>query len=1613
MLVFGVLQLPPVQNWLAQKVTKVLSEEMQTTVSIDRLRVVFLDELVLENFYVEDLLPGDTLLYSRRLYADFSLNPITYIRRGLVIQEVELDSATVNIRKLEAQSETNLQVLLGRLFPRDAAPSEQNKRPFRLEVQRLQLRQVRFLKEDKVRGQMLDILLEEGQATFDEFNLPDKSIHANQLILKRPYVKVYSYKENPIITPAGDTLDPWAIDTTLLVDTVAKSPFNATIAQFRLEDGRFSLHNWSKAPVKTTPQDELDYQHMAVYDINIGINQFSFCSDSLDFAGQIEQFALQDSSGFVLENWTVDHGRVWNHGLELYDMKLKTPYSEIGDTLILRYDTYEDFKDFPMAVEMEGHLNGSIITLRDVITFAPKLDENLFFRSNRDRRLFVDGLFTGEVNNLDARDMYIALENRSLVAEGNLRTTNLLVRDARIINLKLDLLRTNMRTLRQLFPRFRPPEHFSRLGWLNFRGNFDVFFSDYIAYGQLNSALGGAELDMQVRNLDKGRDRAAYGGKLSLIDFDLGAFAQNPDLGLVNFNSRVFNGVGLTGERASAELYAEVESFLYKGYNYKNAILNGNLKKNQFRGDFSIQDENIDFTFDGQVDFSDSIPKFNFDAQVNRLALNALNLSEQPLVFSGGVALNLQNSTLAEIEGDGRIRDFVLQHIGEDTILVDSVVFNSNFQSDGKKHFTVASDILQASLTGRFNIEQVGGAFMGYLQRNYPVYFDRLGLKPPKQDIRDNSFTYHIDILDTKGLLAVFDPKLDRIQGANFQGIFDNVVDSIHVSAYIPHFQYGNVALNDVGLLLWLEDSLGSANIRLEEVVLNDKTSLQPITILAEIDKDTLDVGLAVETGGWSWLDDFNVNTQLFVKDSLNYQLQFEQSNLVIMKKPWLIDGDNAITFRKGYVNTEHFSMSSVQNPERKVILKSQGEKGLELSVYNLDFDFINDLWKYEPLVFGGRYNIVAGVGDIFEMEDIKAAVFADTLQVNKDDWGALRLNVNAKKLDSPYEAYLAITKDTAQLIAEGYYNPKDQPGVRREQEHLQAKYFDFDLDVTGFPFSIAEYWIGSSVSNTVGRFDTRLDIYGMPADPHIGGTISIRDGATTVDFLQTRYYFPTGTLIANDYLFDATGVEVYDKYGNVADIRGGITHEALKNLGITATMQTERFLALDTEKGDNELFYGHALGKGNVIFDGPFSAVDIYVNATVGRDTRLVIPVTSGGETTEKLSFINFTEGISNAKTSKGKSLEERAASVKQSLTGVDLEMDLTITDEAVGEIIFDEQAGDIIKGKGRGDIRILVPRSGEFKMFGDYVIEEGDYLFTLYNVVNKDFDIKRGGRITWSGDPFEAQIRLEAAYSGLSTPVSNFIQEYLVDAPPQLQRDASQVTDVDLTMLLRGDLLKPVINFEIDFPELVGGLKTLTDSKLRILEQDPNEMNRQVFGLIVVGQFLPSDLAFQGTDIFYNTVSEFVSNQLSLLLTELFSEFFAEGSTLSGIDFDIAYNQYQASLGETQSIRRGDEFQVRLRQQFFDDRLSILVGGNVDIGNNARVPNASGTFLGNDVVIEYYINNDRTLKVRVYQRLEPDIGGGSRLEVGTGLSYRKEFDSFGAFLRSFRKDAKKEIDR
>ena len=152
----------------------------------------------------------------------------------------------------------------------------------------------------------------------------------------------------------------------------------------------------------------------------------------------------------------------------------------------------------------------------------------------------------------------------------------------------------------------------------------------------------------------------------------------------------------------------------------------------------------------------------------------------------------------------------------------------------------------------------------------------------------------------------------------------------------------------------------------------------------------------------------------------------------------------------------------------------------------------------------------------------------------------------------------------------------------------------------------------------------------------------------------------------------------------------------------LDVVIEAPRFLALDTKKGDNEFFYGIGLGQGSVKFTGPFHQTNIDINATTLEGTKMFIPIESGEESSE-VGFINF--------------VKREKAIIEEDffeLRGVNILLNLEITEAVDARLIFDEEAGDIVKGRGRGNVEIRNTRTGEFTMYGNYEIEEGEYLFT-----------------------------------------------------------------------------------------------------------------------------------------------------------------------------------------------------------------------------------------------------------------------------------------------------------
>jgi hypothetical protein len=1618
-IVFLALQIPVIQNWAAGKVTSYLSERLQTNVELDHLSLEFFDKVVLEGLYIEDL-NGDTLLYSQIFKVDLNTGPLALVQRRLSVEEISLMHTRLFLRRGYDDTEQNIQFLIDAFQKPDTLPPAPTlaKDPLDMDVGSLILRDVVFQKIDSAKGQKLHLGIWEGDIDFQYFDLKSQHFEAASVYLGQPDVRVDTYEGNPAfwaqweaenqpeeeeVATSIPTFDDFGESEPEPEEWVDSGPIFC-IDRLVLHAGQFRLDNFRNAPIKLTADDVLDYQHMNVLNIDAIMEGFTFTEGT--FRSHIDGISFKEQSGFVCERLSAQEAVVNSTQAALNGLRILTPYSNIGDTLTFSYDKYPDWLDFVNEVEMEGQFNDSRISIEDIITFAPMLEKNEFFRQNRQEVVQLQGNIRGAVNNLRGKDLNVILARNSVI-EGDFYSYNLAVPELQSLNLRLDRLVTEMRTLRLIIPGINNlPENYDKLGRLNFSGSFDGFFTDFVAYGDLRSAVGRAVMDMRM-DLSQGRNKAQYSGNLDLINFDLEEWTDNSDFGNITFSSRVLDGVGLTGSTVNAKLEAEIDSFTFKKYRYKNLAFEGQLTKNLFDGLLLSMDENIDLSFTGTIDFSGKQPLFDFQANVNTLNMKALNLSDRPLFLSGNVVLGLQDIDLAKMNGQLAVSRFVMRE-GEEIYRVDSLLATIG-GPESYRHLTVGSDLLEAELRGAFVVDQLPDAFAAFFQRNFSTYAQRWNIQPSEGYQQDTTyFDYHLKVFDTQNFLQLVDERIGPVRDLALDGHFDDIQDSLELEFELPSFSFGNILLEDIILVAETEDQKSKLDFGVFRTQLGEKNEFAPINLLGIVSQDTLNFAITAFDFN-ELLDKMEIDGQLYPGQD-DYIVRFQESDLVIWNEQWQIRDRNYLRFGKDFVRTRNFVLTS---EGRTINLESYGQKGLNLSLLDFDLETLNEIWVYEPLSFDGQFDVVASVDDVFSLSGIQLTATMDTLLINEDDWGGFRLDVDGKNLKQPFNAYMSITHNDRQLTAEGYYNPPGFEGRGAKRKKAQPNYFDFDINISNYPLAILDYWIGAGVSNTVGNFDGVVDLFGLPEKPNIAGNATIREGATTIDYLNTRYFIEEETIILKNDLFDATGAILRDELGNTARVYGGITHDHLRNLGLNARIASDRFLMLNTKKGQNELFYGKAIGAGDLQFTGSFLKTDIYVNATSQEGTHIVLPVSSERDASE-VRFIKFTQPNENLLTS----VDDGGAITDP--TGVAVNLDINITDQAVVELVFDEQAGDILKGQGNGELQMLVPRSGDFQMWGRYVITTGEYLFTLMNLVNKPFIAREGGTIRWDGDPFAARIDIQAEYKDLKASLTNFISEYLVyleDDNQNLRSEAYIPTDVDLIMNLTGELMNPQINFDIQFPQLIGQLKSFTDSKLRILRQDQNEMNRQVFGLLILGQFLPANFSLQGQELALgiNTLTEMLSQQLSLYLTELVSEWLQEDGLISGIDFDIAYNYVQGTdvvSEDPNQLYRTNEVQVRLKNYLFNDRLSVNVGGDIEMTDGGTYPGVdpdAGVFFAGDLAIEYVLSKDRTLKIRFYQSTEPEIGGGRRNQTGLGLSYRKEFDSFREFLKGLRLVAKR----
>ncbi len=1583
----------PVQTRIIKSYLNQISKDIPQEFAIDEVsfhptKGAVINELVVLDHH------KDTMLYAQRCYSGLTNNIISVFSNEVFLSDVRLENSFLKIKTHPGEEITNVEQLIGKLDANTNTAQNQTQgsssKPIKLDIKSVLLDNSAIFIEHVDKGEFIDATIASLDIDIDSLDLNARRFKASNIILDEPYLLRRKEVRNAQVKQASKNADTSTSNTDLNApDPERQRPaWHISLHHFEVNAGHIANLDEGRQVLDPTFQ-QIDYGNIDLLDIELNLDEVewrdrtTFSSKNIVFSGVVPQ----DDKGYKFE---VDKVDLSSEDLDVSDLRIQTGQTDIRQSIALSYDSFADFRRFKDDVFMRVNFDDSTIDFADIIYFLPTLSSTPLIRKNYRKQLNIDGTIKGRVNNFSSKDVSITLEDL-IDFKGNVRVKDITNADKSFLSINVQELSTSMYKLEQVIPDFNPPANFYKLGEIDFDGSFSGFVYDFVAKGNLKSRLGNAVLDTRF-DLKPGRENALYSGQVDLYNFNLKEWTENEQFGFVTATSKVKNGRGLILDYLYADLEASISQFDFNNYHYSNIQLNGQFDENQFNGAFNIEDENIDFGFDGVLNIKDNLITTNLKAQANRLDLKQLNLTDQELILEGSFDLTLEGSDVSDINGFADVDNLTMLYQGREYNF-DSLYVKSEVDLSGNREFKLRSDLVDADVIGNFAPENIPYHFKKTFKENHPSWFDKTGMKFQNRSERlTDKFEFILSVEDSEFFADFVDLKCLEVKNLIATGEVDAAEQRYYVDSQAGNVNCDNLSFYEVDYSLTYLSGRGKTKLLVgnwevdgqayNEVLIDGSVSGDSVLVQVKTNELLDSIGLV----------DIRI-TGVPAEESIN--IHFEAEDCQVLGGDWRFSKNNLIVLGKESIEVQDFKFT---DGERVVIVDDLDNKGLRTTLKDFDIELINPPINYPNIYFSGLGDVALLVDNVFKPDRVWVETVVPNLYLNDEDYGRLYINASTKNYNDIEGIITIIRKEDNQRVSGNY------------SLNLETREFAGLIESENLNLTLFEYIIAEGTSDTQGRLDLVATINGTLDDFKLEGEAYIREGQTRVDYIGNLIKFDKQTIRLTNEMVDLSGVEIQDIFGNTATIQGGLRHKLLKDFEADAVITSPRFVGLNTTKKDNPTYHGFAIGAMNIAFDGPFQTIDIGVEATTGEGTILNIPVENSATGFEE-SFITFIE-----KEDLIRSTLDTIATNNNLLTGANIEMNISITPQAEVNIIFNEKLNDKIKGRGRGNIQVVSNRTGEFNIFGNYEIEQGEYLFTAWGFVAKPFVVERGGLITWTGDPFNANLNIKAYYDGVRAPLYTFIQEYLVEGTELHSNAQSYRTDVRLQMLLTNTLYNPVVGFDLEFPDLPPEFQSYTNTKLNALRQNEAELNDQVAALLIFQSFIPSNNALgssflNGNNLVYsgiNTLSEFLSSQISFQLSTLLEQALVENGFLSSIDFELAFAN-NGLLNEGQFINQGllpSEIEVHLKPRFNNDRWGLDIGTGYVWQNQLL---QTQQYTRNDFVFEYYITEDKRLKMRVYGKYDYDLVTGGSIEreqrYGAGISYRKEFGSL--------MDLKEDIDR
>ncbi|TPE46116.1 translocation/assembly module TamB domain-containing protein [Pontibacter mangrovi] len=1336
--------------------------------------------------------------------------------------------------------------------------------------------------------------------------------------------------------------------------TKASKPFNFDLEELIIRNGKFTYDDFNYPPAAFG----MDYRHMTYTGIN----------------GQFDDIVLYDTLQVNITDLQATETR---SNTQLHNLDTRMTYAPTfweWDNLDLRlnnsnlqqyvrfdYHTFGNFTQFVDSVSMTANLQDSKVYSQDIAVFAPQLqeyDENLQVNS-----LKLKGLF----KNFSAKDVDLEYGRNTHIV-GNIEADGLPNIKETFASLRLKPSTINAEDLKKFMPQ-DAYQLAARLGTVRFDGRFLGFYNDFVANGDFTTALGSLRSDINLK-IDDNRRSSSYSGFVTTNGFNLGRLLNAEDrIQRISMSGRL-QGSGFTLPTANVKADLEVRQVQLLGYDYKNIKADGVLKNQVFVGDVSIDDPNLIFTANGEINLAEKRKAFNMEAELERIDFQALKLSQDPFILSAHANLDFKGLKLDDFEGTARFDSAFVSYNGN-SLPLDSVLIHSEF-GQAQRSLQLQSDLAEVNLAGNFNyttlladLQELVQEYKLNFESNNPAttaYYNR----KKKTNEPGYAIDYTLNLKKANPILELFVPDLTISDSTLVQGSFRHDVTAIlelyaaiDTILYDGYTLYGNKVELNTSKMLDNPDVLAAALFTSQRQELPGAGTTQDFFVEGIWSERTIQFATSLRQP--------QKNNRALITGDLNFlqnqiQIVFDQSNITLQQNPWAFVPGNTIYISEGgrHLVFENFALTN-----KDQVIRAEGtvsddpESSLQLNVEHFQLENLNPLL---PMPISGELTGQLTAKDVYHKAVVKGAIQADSFFLDKVYIGDIKGNTDWTKANERATVDVGIRRDNKKVLSlTGFYNPM----AEEDQLDMLAVLDQANL-------KLVEPVLRDLFSDLGGNMEGRIRVLGNLDYPVLKGSVMVTNGQFTFNYLNTTYRFSDRIYFGPNSI-SFRNAQLQDLFGNKATVSGGIAHDGFQNMVIDMEARYRNFMVLNTTEVQNELFYGTAFATGTASVLGPTENLQVRVDARSDENTRIVLPLDYQTDVSRK-DFIRFVNNNPEA----GAAVEVETENRNVDLSGINLNFNLDVTDDAYFEIIIDRTTGDVIRGSGNGDIQMTIDTRGEFNMYGTFEILEGAYnLNLLEGLVTREFKVVPGGTITWNGDPtagvmdITANYTQMASFSGLSGAADNITGRYPVTA----------VID------LNGPLLTPQIQLGLSFDQLPQEVQTSLYSLINSIKSDESELNRQVFSLLVLQRLTP-----QGTLAFDSSIGAgAVGGSLGSLLSSQLNNFF--NSIDSNLEVDIGLG----SIGEDALA----SLQLRLSYTFFQGRLRVT--NETGFGSAGTADNPRGNAYVGDWLLDYYISQSGELRARLEYNSTPNIYTGRITQSqSVSLLHTKRFDNLRELFRS-----------